>query len=174
MSTPEQNGDSTPSPWARDAEAGPISGAGPGTAPTGYDPVGSGQPPVPAYPPPPGYSGWPGYGGQPVYGGWPGYGVVVRSTNGMAIASLVLAVAGLAMCGIPALVGAILGHVARKQIRRTGEEGDGLALAGIITGWAVFGLSVLAGAAYFGFIAYMASHFQPNDGDFATPQPYPS
>ena len=34
---------------------------------------------------------------------------------------------------IPAIV---LGHVARHQIRRTGEQGAGLALAGLILGWA--------------------------------------
>ena len=43
-------------------------------------------------------------------------------------------------------VGLALGISARRQIRRTGEEGDGLALAGIIVGsisTAVYGLLVL-------------------------------
>jgi len=31
-------------------------------------------------------------------------------------------------------VGLVLGIVARRQIRQTGEEGDGMALAGIIIG----------------------------------------
>jgi hypothetical protein len=38
------------------------------------------------------------------------------------------------MAFVFAPVGLVLGIVARKQIRRTGEEGDGLALAGIIIG----------------------------------------
>jgi hypothetical protein len=41
---------------------------------------------------------------------------------------------------IPAVV---CGHVARSQIRRTGEQGAGLALAGLILGWIGFGFTVL-------------------------------
>ena len=62
-------------------------------------------------------------------------------TNGLAIASLVCSVAGVATC-VSAPVGAILGHVARKQIRERGEAGDGMALAGIIVGWILTGLLV--------------------------------
>lgn len=70
-------------------------------------------------------------------------------TNGMAIASLVVSIAGLLVCcGAPSIVGAILGHVARKQIRERGESGAGLALAGIIVGWIAFGLFVLVAAFY--------------------------
>jgi predicted RNA-binding protein with TRAM domain len=31
----------------------------------------------------------------------------------------------------------VLGHIARAQIRRTGQDGDGLALAGLIIGYFV-------------------------------------
>lgn len=55
-------------------------------------------------------------------------------TNGLAIASLVVSLCGLLFC-LSAPVGAVLGHVARGQIRERGENGDGLALAGIIVGW---------------------------------------
>ena len=85
--------------------------------------------------------GQPAYGqqayGQPGYGQQgPGYGPPVgyappaqfgRPTNTMAILSLVMAF-------VFAPAGLILGILARKQIARTGEEGDGLALAGIIVG----------------------------------------
>ncbi|WP_447005726.1 DUF4190 domain-containing protein [Saccharothrix isguenensis] len=50
-----------------------------------------------------------------------------RRTNGMAIAALVTAV----LC---APVGIALGFVARNQIRRTGEEGWGMATAGLVIG----------------------------------------
>jgi hypothetical protein len=50
-----------------------------------------------------------------------------RPTNTMAILSLVLAF-------VFAPAGLILGIIARKQIRQTGEDGDGLALAGMIVG----------------------------------------
>jgi hypothetical protein len=64
-------------------------------------------------------------------------------TNGLAVASLICSVAGVATC-VSAPVGAVLGHVARRQIRERGEAGDGLALAGIIVGWVLTGLLVLA------------------------------
>jgi hypothetical protein len=41
---------------------------------------------------------------------------------------------------IPAIV---LGHLARHQIRRTGEGGAGLALAGLLLGWAAVALAGL-------------------------------
>ena len=109
-------------------------------------------PPPPAGLPPgaPGPYGQPGYP-QPQYGppgyppqGYPppGYGVpgfppvYVRPTNTMAILALVMAF-------VFAPAGLILGIVARKQIRETGEDGDGLALAGIIVGGIVTAIFVL-------------------------------
>jgi len=67
----------------------------------------------------------------------PGY-AAPAPTNGLAIASLVCALVGLATF-VTAPVGAILGHVARKRIQQTGEQGAGVALAGIIIGWVVTG-----------------------------------
>ena len=94
-------------------------------------------------------SGPPGYGqqpyGQPAYGQqMPGYGPPVgyaqppfgRPTNTMAILALVMAFA------FPP-AGLILGILARKQISRTGEDGDGYALAGIIVGGLVTAFFVL-------------------------------
>ncbi|KRC50270.1 MULTISPECIES: DUF4190 domain-containing protein [unclassified Nocardioides] len=89
------------------------------------------------------------YGQQP-YGGYGGYGYAAPPpTNGMAIASLVVSIVGLfACCGGPSIVGAILGHVARKQINERGEAGAGLALAGIIVGWIAFAIFVIVVAFY--------------------------
>ena len=52
------------------------------------------------------------------------------------IASLICALAGIFVC-ITAPVGVVLGHVARGQIRRSGEGGGGLALSGLIVGYVV-------------------------------------
>jgi hypothetical protein len=41
---------------------------------------------------------------------------------------------------IPAIV---FGHISRRQIKRTGEQGAGLALAGLILGWATVILAVV-------------------------------
>ena len=98
------------------------------------------QPPVQGYgvQPPPSYDyGNPGSPySQPVYPYAP-----ARPTEGLAIASLVVSCAGvLGLCawgigGVLGLVGAILGHLARRKIQQTGAAGAGLALAGIIVGW---------------------------------------
>jgi hypothetical protein len=67
-------------------------------------------------------------------------------TSGMAIASLVLGIAGLTVLPLLASVLAvILGYVARREIREHEGEvsGDGVALAGIVTGWIGIGLAVL-------------------------------
>jgi hypothetical protein len=43
-----------------------------------------------------------------------------------------------------ALVAIITGHIALSQIKKTGEQGRGLALAGLIIGYAEVGIAVLA------------------------------
>jgi hypothetical protein len=100
---------------------------------------------APAAPPPPGpgYYAPPGYGPPPGYPppgyGPPGYGPPVfyrPPTNTTAILALVFAF-------VFAPVGVVLGVMARKQIRLTREEGDGLALAGIIVGSIITGFWLL-------------------------------
>ncbi|MER7702763.1 DUF1707 and DUF4190 domain-containing protein [Kitasatospora sp. NPDC097605] len=67
-----------------------------------------------------------------------------RPTNGAAVASLVLSLLGL---GLPAV---IAGHVAKDQIRRRNEDGDGMATVGLVLGyvecafWSLLMLVVLA------------------------------
>jgi len=94
--------------------------------------------------------------GPPAYPGYPaaGYGAPapVRGTNTMALVGMILSLVGLAVA-ITAPVGAIMGHIAKKQIRETGEEGDGMALTAIIVGWSVTGLYVLCCGGYFLLIA---------------------
>lgn len=72
-------------------------------------------PPYGAYPPPP-YDPY-GYP-QP------------RPTNGMAIASLICAF-------LFAPLGIIFGHISLSQIKRTGEEGHGLAVAGLVISYLI-------------------------------------
>jgi hypothetical protein len=79
----------------------------------------------------------------PPFGAGPGIGYPV-STNGLAIASLVLSI--VTLFGIGSLLGIIFGFVSRSQIRRSNgtRKGAGLALAGIIIGFVTFGLVLLA------------------------------
>ena len=65
-------------------------------------------------------------------------------TNGLAIASLACGVAQFAFGPLPTIPAIVLGHMARHQIKRTGEQGAGMALAGLLLGWAAVALGVLA------------------------------
>ena len=101
-------------------------------------PADTGFPPPIYPPPPPGYPGAaPGY--YPVYD--PYQQVRTPGTNGKAIASLVTSIAGVACCGPLVIVGFILGVIAMRETKRTGQEGYGVALAGTIIG----GLALAAG-----------------------------
>jgi Domain of unknown function (DUF4190) len=118
-------------------------------------------PPLPTAVPPGSPMPQPGalpMGGEPMPGSapgaMPGYQtyqgapvVAARSTNGMAVASLVCACAGIIpfLFGIPAILGVIFGFVARGQIKNSNntQGGRGLALAGIIVGFSLIGIFIL-------------------------------
>jgi hypothetical protein len=95
----------------------------------------------PAVYPPPGYQqGYPGgyYPGVPYDPYRP---LKPPGTNGKAIAALACSVAGILCCGLSSIAGLILGVIAMRETKRTGQEGYGMALAGtIIGGLAVAGL----------------------------------
>jgi len=72
--------------------------------------------------------------------------VAGAQTSGMAIASLVMGIAGWTLLPwIGSILAIIFGYVARNEIRqRPGElEGEGLAVAGLVLGWIMIGVSVL-------------------------------
>src|SRR5262245_63234101 len=90
-------------------------------------PADAGLPP-PVYPPP--YPGAPGY--YPAYD--PYRPAKPPGTNGKAIGSLVTSLAGLLCCGLPSIVGLVLGVVAMRETKRTGQDGYPIALVGTIIG----------------------------------------
>ena len=67
----------------------------------------------------------------------PGYYPVPTATptNGMAIGSLVCGILEFFTAGLASIPAIILGHAARKQIRRSGERGDGMAITGLVLGY---------------------------------------
>ncbi|MGE7467634.1 DUF4190 domain-containing protein [Brevundimonas sp. NPDC003935] len=152
----------------------PPAGGGYGQQPTsggGYGQGGYGEQP-PSYEQPLGYGQQPpsagGYGQQPpsygqqAYGqqgyGQQGYGMPPqqpRSTNGMAVASLVLGIIGLIFCGITSIPGVILGHIALNRIKKTGEEGSGMAVGGLVTSYITVVIWVLCWLIFGGFILSM-------------------
>ena len=86
---------------------------------------------------------YPPYGyGQPTPFGAP---ATRKKTNGLAIASLVCSCAGILFLGVPGILGIIFGFVARSQIRKANgsQGGEGLALAGIIVGFAWIAILVV-------------------------------
>lgn len=86
-------------------------------------------------PPPP-----PQYGAPvPPQGGGP------QKTSGMAIASLVLGIVGLIMCGcfLLSILAIVFGQLGKKDIAESGKSGSGLAKAGFILGIVGIALGVL-------------------------------
>ena len=87
--------------------------------------------------------------------------VIVRSppTNSLAVVSLVSAILSWVLCPfVAAVVAVITGHIARSQIRRTGEAGDGVALAGLIIGYlhlAAWAVGILLWLALLGGFAWL-------------------
>jgi hypothetical protein len=51
-------------------------------------------------------------------------------------------------CGVATIAAIVTGHIARSQIKRSGEQGSGLAKAGLILGYVGLGLMVA------GFVAF--------------------
>ena len=100
------------------------------------------------------------YPGQQAY---PGYVYPAPRTNTLAVVSLIASIAGVTLLPILAsIVGVVTGHMARRQIRETGEGGDGMAVAGVVVGWIGVGIAAIgvllavlmfAGVAIFGIAA---------------------
>jgi hypothetical protein len=125
-----------------------------------------GPPPAPGQVPPPYLpplgqypSGTPGYGapgmtvppGAPQPGWTPGAPYApADSTNGLAIASLVLGI--LWLLGLGSILAVIFGFIARRQIRARHQRGNGLSIAGIVLGFVGIALLVL------GIIGVVASN----------------
>lgn len=117
---------------------------------TGQLRYGSDTRPLPTPPPPPvAYS--PVHPAQPWGYGYPANYYLPGPTDGRATASLVLGIFGLVTFGcwgvgaLLGLTGAILGHVAHRNIRQTGAGGQGMATAGIVCGWVAFALGLVIG-----------------------------
>jgi hypothetical protein len=125
------------------------------TNPYAQTPPPASVPPVSPGPATPPY-GQPQYSpapyGTPQYGQQSPYGYATAPPqNSMALVSMILSLVGI-LSWITAPVGAILGHVAMKQIRQTGESGEGMAKTGIIVGWIITGLGVLCCVGYIALI----------------------
>ncbi len=120
------------------------------------------QPPSPYEPPPygqpyghpqqPPWGQQPPYAPQPPYGqyGPPGQGPRGGGPNMLAILSLVFAF-------VFAPAGIVLGHLAKRQIRQTGEEGSQLASWGLILSYIFTAIGLLVCCGWIGLVIWANS-----------------
>ncbi|OBB10512.1 cyclophilin [Mycolicibacterium setense] len=96
----------------------------------------------------------PPYGGYPA--GYPAGHPPSAQTNGMAIAALVCAV-------LFAPLGIVFGHISLSQLKHSGEQGRGIAIAGLVIGYVLTALGILATvlAVVFAFIVVEAAEDMP-------------
>jgi hypothetical protein len=66
-----------------------------------------------------------------------------RNNNSMAVAAMVLGCGEFFTMGLTAIPAVICGHIARGQIKRTGEDGSGMAVTGLVLGYLAIGLFAL-------------------------------
>ena len=87
----------------------------------------------------------------------------VRQANALAVTSLIAGLLGWTMLPLlGSIVAIVTGHMARGEIRRQPDryEGDGMAIAGLVLGYAALAgaiLLVLAFILFFGGIAWLST-----------------
>ncbi|CAN5127765.1 peptidylprolyl isomerase [soil metagenome] len=113
------------------------------TVPPAYDPPPAygPPPPDPQWNPPPPYP-WPPYP----------YPEPPKRTNGLAVAAIICAV-------LIAPLGVIFGHISLVQIKKSGEEGRGLAVAALIVGYSLTVVTVVAVVASAMFFSWLGEEF---------------
>lgn len=89
-----------------------------------------------------GSSAHPGYAAPPAWGPAP------APQNVLAWVSFGLGLGGLMLGLIASIPAIVLGHIARRQLRERGEQGEAAALTGLITGYVISALWILGIAAY--------------------------
>lgn len=155
------------------APADPYAAQNPYAAPPQYPGQDQfGQQQYPGQPFPGQQPGYPAYPGQQAgYGGYPGQ-QPQTGTNGLAIASLSTGIIAFPFSCIPflgygsifiAIAAIVMGVIAMKQTKQTGQQGRGMAIAGVVLGGVYLALFVIG--LIFG-IAYVATDGFGNGSDF--------
>jgi hypothetical protein len=73
-------------------------------------------------------------------------------TNSMATAAIILGCAEFFTSGLTAIPAIICGHIARAQIKRTGEQGSGMATTGLVLGYLALGFGLVVALAVVMFV----------------------
>jgi hypothetical protein len=66
-----------------------------------------------------------------------------RHLNNAALASMIVSLASFVTCPLIGLVGVYLGLRAKKEIQETGDDGDGMATAGVVVGFISTGVAAV-------------------------------
>jgi hypothetical protein len=124
------------------------------------------QPQPPQQPPPP-YVPYPQYGYSPYAFPPP------RPTNGLAIAAMICGIVG--VCSPVGILGIIFGMIAKRQIRESGDGGEGMATAGIVCGWIGVAATVFWIAYYIFMLTVVGSALNElEDWQTGYPSDYPT
>jgi hypothetical protein len=79
--------------------------------------------------------------------------------NSLAVAALACGIGMFFTIGVTAIPAIVLGHAARRKLRMTGERGEGMALAGLLLGYAGIALLVVLAAMVITFgVAARSTH----------------
>ncbi len=87
-------------------------------------------------------------------------GMATQATNSLAIASLICGIVQIFIPFFAAIAAVILGHVARRQIRQTGEQGAGMAIAGMVLGYVGLALTIISVILFVAFVVVVAHNTQ--------------
>ncbi len=126
------------------------------------------QPGTPVPPPPPPSGPAPAYGAVPPATPAPSYPQPATAygqppatkTNTLAIVSLVASIAGIVILwGIGSIAAVICGHISLSQIKKTGEQGRGMALAGLIIGYAGIVLAIIGVIVAVALSAWLVTYY---------------
>ncbi len=107
--------------------------------------------------------------GLPPFGG-PG----PRPRNSLAVASLCCGIGQLILGPLATMPAIVCGHMALRQIRRTGEDGTGLAVAGLLLGWLGLAVAILLALGIVFFVvavAHTGHGFGGGGGQHVVPMP---
>lgn len=119
------------------------------------------------YPAQPQYSAPPQYGpGQQQVIYYPAYATPAAKTNTLALISLITGLIAFPLymfwIGAPLSIASLItGYIALPQIKRTGESGRGLAMAGIIISWSLLGIFMLFGMGLLVLVLFFDNAYPP-------------
>ena len=78
----------------------------------------------------------------------------------LAIISLIASIVGIVILwGIGSIAGVICGHISLSQIKKTGEQGRGMAIAGLIVGYVGIVLAIIGVIVAIALSAWLVSYY---------------